>query len=200
MSQNQITAFFGGSFDPPHPGHLGVASGALRSGKCDTVLWVPAYAPPHKPGRDRIAFEKRFDMVLQMISGVSGMAVSDIEARLALTPSYTILVMEKLEAEISGSLALLIGEDSLAQLHTWHRAKELVEKYVILTYPRSGSEVTKEYLSQFWSEKECEKLLSGMLDGRFFEISSTEIRKKLAKNAQWSDIKELTNKILKNGE
>jgi nicotinic acid mononucleotide adenylyltransferase len=108
--------------------------------------------------------------------------------------------MEKLEAEISGSLALLIGEDSLAQLHTWDRAKELVEKYVILTYPRSGSEVTKEYLSQFWSEKECEKLLSGMLDGRFFEISSTEIRKKLAKNAQWSDIKELTNKILKNGE
>ncbi|MBO5900063.1 MAG: adenylyltransferase/cytidyltransferase family protein, partial [Lentisphaeria bacterium] len=102
MSQNQITAFFGGSFDPPHPGHLGVASGALRSGKCDNVLWVPAYAPSHKPGRDRIAFEQRFDMVLQMISGISGMAVSDIEARLALTPSYTILVMEKLEAEISG--------------------------------------------------------------------------------------------------
>jgi nicotinate-nucleotide adenylyltransferase len=200
MSQNQITAFFGGSFDPPHPGHLGVASGALRSGKCDNVLWVPAYAPPHKPGRDRIAFEQRFDMVLQMISGISGMAVSDIEARLALTPSYTILVMEKLKAEISGSLALLIGEDSLAQLHTWHRAKELVRKYDILTYPRSGSEVTKEYLSQFWSEKECEKLLSGMLDGRLFEISSTEILKKLAENAQWSDIKELTNEIMTNGE
>ena len=200
MSQNRITAFFGGSFDPPHPGHLGVASGAIRSGKCDRVLWVPAYAPPHKPGRDRIPFAKRFDMVLQMIAGVPGMAVSDIEERLALDPSYTILVMEKLEAEISTPLALLIGEDSLAQLHTWHRAKELVEKYLILTYPRSGSGVDRKYLEQFWSEKECEKLLSGILDGKFFEISSTEIRKKLAKDAQWSDIKEVTNKILKNGE
>lgn len=200
MPRERITAFFGGSFDPPHPGHLGVASGALKSGKCDTVLWVPAYAPPHKPGRDRIAFEKRFDMVLQMISGSAGMAVSDIEARLALDPSYAILVMEKLESEVSGSLALLIGEDSLAQLHTWHRAEELVAKYDILTYPRSGIRVTEEYLAQFWNQKECQKLLSGMLDGKFFEISSTEIRKKLAKNAQWSDIKELTNKIMTNGE
>lgn len=200
MSEKKVTAFFGGSFDPPHPGHLGVAHGALNSGKCDMVLWVPAYAPPHKPGRDRMPFTSRFDMVLEMISGIPGMAISDIEARLELDPSYTISILEKLEKEIEGTLALLIGGDSLAQLHTWHRAKELVGRYMILTYPRSGSRVTKEYLSQFWSEKECEKLLSGMLDGKFFEISSTEIRKKLAKNAGWSDIKELTNKILNNGE
>ena len=200
MSEKSVIAFFGGSFDPPHPGHLGVAQGALNSGRCDKVLWVPAYAPPHKPGHDRMPFDARFDMVLDMISGNPDMAVSDIEARLELSPSYTISILEKLSREIDGTLALLIGEDSLTQLHTWYRAKELVEKYEILTYPRSGCRATKEYLEQYWNGKECQKLLSGMLDGRFFEISSTEIRKKLAKNAQWSDIKELTNEIMTNGE
>ena len=192
MSENTVTAFFGGSFDPPHPGHLGVAQGALNSGKCDRVLWVPAYAPPHKPGRDRMPFAARFDMVLEMISGIPCMAVSDIEARLELDPSYTISILEKLEKEIEGTLALLIGEDSLAQLHTWYRAKELVERYLILTYPRTGCRATKEYLSQFWSEKECEKLLSGMLDGKFFEISSTNLRFSMEKSDKWDNIISMT--------
>lgn len=195
MTKRRITAFFGGSFDPPHPGHFGVASGALDSGRCDRVLWVPAYAPPHKQGKERMPFERRFEMVEMMIAGVGGMECSDIEHRLALDPSYTISVLEKLSEETPDELALLIGDDSLARLHTWHRAHELVEKYLVLTYPRQGCSL--DHLPEHWSAEECQKLLSGRLDGKFFEISSTEIRKKMAKNAKWSDIKELTEKIMK---
>jgi nicotinate-nucleotide adenylyltransferase len=200
MSDQSVTAFFGGSFDPPHPGHLGVASGALKSGRCSKVLWVPAFDPPHKQGVERRTFAERVEMVSEMISGFDGMEISDIEKRLALAPSYTFKVMESLEKECNSQLALLIGEDSLAQLHTWFKAHELVEKYLILTYPRTGTTVDMAYLEQFWSKEEAQKLLSGMIDGKFFEISSTEIRKLLAKNAKWSDIKELTNKIMNNGE
>ena len=200
MSNESVTAFFGGSFDPPHPGHLGVALGALASGRCGRVLWVPAYSPPHKQGRERSSFEDRSDMVSDMICGFENMELSDIEKQLALEPSYTISVLDGLEKRMSGRLALLIGSDSLAQLHTWHRAHDLVEKYEILTYPRKDACVTEEFLSAFWSKEECRKLLSGVLEGRFFEISSTEIRKKMAKNAKWSDIKELTNIIMGNGE
>ena len=199
MNKKHITAFFGGSFDPPHPGHFGVASGALDSGRCDTVLWVPAYAPPHKQGSERAAFEKRFEMVSNLISGCHGMQISDIERRLALEPSYTIDILEHLQNEIPDKLALLIGEDSLAQLHTWHRAHDLVQHYEILTYPRNGIQADETYLRLYWDREECQKLLSGKLDGKFFEISSTEIRKKMAKNAKWSDIKELT-KIIMDGE
>lgn len=200
MSENQVTAFFGGSFDPPHPGHLGVAQGALNSGRCDRVLWVPAYLPPHKVGKERAPFEARFAMVSDLISGFDGMELSDIEQQLALEPSYTISVMEELAKRVPGRLALLIGSDSLAQLHTWHRAHELVARYEILSYPRKEACVTEEYLAQFWSKEECLKLLSGVLDGKFFEISSTDIRKKMEKNAKWSDIKKLTNILMKNGE
>ena len=196
MSKKNITAFFGGSFDPPHPGHLGVALGALNSGRCSCVLWVPAYAPPHKQGLERAPFETRIRMVSDLIAEQTAMQVSDIEKRLALDPSYTIKVLEHAKAEIDGEIALLIGADSLAQLHTWHCAHELVEEYQILTYPRNTVCVDEEYLKQYWNTSECRKLLSGVLDGKFFEISSTEIRKKMAKNAKWSDIKELTKVIM----
>ena len=200
MKRKNITAFFGGSFDPPHPGHLGVALGALNSGRCDRVLWVPAYAPPHKQNTKRAPFEERMRMVSELTAPYSAMEVSDIEKRLALDPSYTIAVLERAASEIPGEIALLIGEDSLVQLHTWHRAHELAERYEILTYPRNGFAADEKYLAGFWSPEECHKLLSGKLDGKFFEISSTEIRKKMAKNANWSNIKELTKTIMENTE
>ena len=189
MAETHYTAFFGGSFDPPHYGHLGVARGALRSGRCAEVLWVPAFSPPHKQGVERLDFDERMRLVSEMISGEENMAVSDIERRLALEPSYTYSVLSELSRELKHPAALLIGEDSLVQLHTWHKAHELVENYLILTYPRAGSVADWAYLEQFWSLNECEKLLSGRLEGKFFEISSTEIRKKLAKSAKWSNIK-----------
>ena len=184
MTEKQVTAFFGGSFDPPHYGHLGVALGALNSGKCQKVLWVPAFEPPHKQGVERADFEKRAALVKDMIKEFDAMELSDIEKRLALVPSYTYSVMESLEKETDGELALLIGDDSLDQLHTWYRAHELVEKYQILTYPRKGCHADGAYLMQFWNSSECEKLLSGRLEGKFFEISSTEIRKKVGKKHQ----------------
>ena len=197
MSDNNTTAFFGGSFDPPHPGHLGVALGALNSGKCRKILWVPAYAPPHKMNRNRMPFEKRCEMVEKLINDFPDMELSDIEKRLALDPSYTISVLENLAQEISGDIALLIGADSLLQLHTWHRAHELVDAFRILTYPRSKYPVSALKEITFWSSQEQQKLLSGVIEGKFFEISSTIIRKKMAKNAEWSDIKQLTDEIMK---
>ena len=55
--------FFGGSFDPPHIGHLGVARAALASGKCDEVVWFPAADPPHKQNCKRASFDDRMKIV-----------------------------------------------------------------------------------------------------------------------------------------
>ena len=142
-------------------------------------------------------FEKRCEMVEKLINDFPDMELSDIEKRLALDPSYTISVLENLAQEISGDIALLIGADSLLQLHTWHRAHELVDAFRILTYPRSKYPVSALKEITFWSSQEQQKLLSGVIEGKFFEISSTIIRKKMAKNAEWSDIKQLTDEIMK---
>lgn len=179
----KITAFFGGSFDPPHNGHLGAAQGALSSGACSKVIWVPAWSQPHKQGKKAASFEHRMNMVNILIEGHPGLASSDLEARLQLSPSYTAKVLKYFARELPAdeTPALLIGADSLLALHTWYAAKELAEKYLILTYPRPGREITLEALKNFWDEKTAQKLLSGVIKGDFFEISSTGIRNSMAK-------------------
>lgn len=186
------TAFFGGSFDPPHAGHMAVASGALASGKCDQVLWVPAFAPPHKLDRERAPFEHRMKMVELLIDGHPAMRTSDIEARRSVQPSYTIDSLEALKHEGFPDLLLLIGADSLLELHTWKRCRELVKNYPILTYPRRGSEITAAKLAAHWEAEQLRKLLDGVLDGKFFEISSSGIRNSMEKNTFTGNIKEET--------
>jgi nicotinate-nucleotide adenylyltransferase len=75
-------AFFGGSFDPPHTGHLGVARAALSSGKCDEVIWFPSYTPPHKINNKRASFDDRVNMIKIMIAREKGMHVSDFENKI----------------------------------------------------------------------------------------------------------------------
>ena len=198
--QRVLTAFFGGSFDPPHAGHLAVARGALNSGRCAHVMWVPAYAPPHKLDRRRAPFEHRLKMVELLIKNESSMSVSDIEAKIAKRPSYTIDILLELEAQSGIRPALLIGADSLLQLHTWHRAKELAENWQILTYPRKDSPVTMEALQQHWQEKIAGKLFDSIIPGKFFEISSTEIRNSMEKNTITGNIKCMTENIPEIGD
>ena len=77
---------------------------------------------------------------------------------------------------------LLIGADSLLSLHTWHRAEELAEKTDFIVYPRAGSAVTMEKLLKNWKRETAEKLFNAMLEGTFFEISSTEVKNSMEKN------------------
>ena len=183
------TAFYGGSFDPPHSGHLGIAQSALDSGRTNRVLLAPAFDPPHKPGRCRAPFADRFAMVKLLIEGRSGLEACDIENRLRLSPSYTCDVLDALRRERPGErIQLLIGGDSLLALHTWGRAAELAEEYEILTYPRRGETPDAAALSPHWPPRMVEKLIAGLLPGEFFEISSTKIRNDVAKQDEMSHI------------
>lgn len=183
------TAFYGGSFDPPHTGHLGIALAALASGRTDRVLLAPAYDPPHKIGHSRASFADRFAMVKLLAAGNPGLEACGIESRLALSPSYTVDVLDALRRERPGErIQLLIGGDSLLALHTWGRARKLVEEYEILTYPRQGETPDAATLSRHWPPEIVEKLLSGLLPGGFFEISSTGIRNIVAKRPEMRHI------------
>ena len=175
--------FFGGSFDPPHHGHLGIAKAALASGRCDEVVWFPAASPPHKLNARRAPFADRMNMVQLLIKDQPGMSVSDFENHSGLNPSYTIDVLDKLAGETGIRYSLLIGADSLLSLHTWHRAKELVASTGFIIYPRAGAEVSLEKLQDIWGKQTAEKLFSSMLDGTFFEISSTEMKISMEKSS-----------------
>ena len=181
------TVFFGGSFDPPHRGHLAIAAAALDSGMCRSVAWVPAYAPPHKNSH-RAPFADRAAMTRLTISGRKDMYLSGIEEELALSPSYTFDVIAAWVRRHGSVPALLIGADSLLELHNWHRGSELAERCRILTYPRRGYPVSGKALAEHWKPKMVEKLLSGMIHGDFFEISSSELKSAMEKFTATGDI------------
>lgn len=187
MKETEQIAFFGGSFDPPHLGHLAVAEAALRAGACGHVAWVPAYAPPHKRGAGA-AFADRLAMVEATVAGHDAMSANRIEDELKLNPSYTFEILEAWERRFGAAPALLIGEDSLKELHTWHRAAELAERFRIISYPRNGSSVTAAELARVWPERTAEKLFAGVLAGDFFEISSSELKKRMEKFTEAGDI------------
>ncbi|MBO4649503.1 MAG: nicotinate (nicotinamide) nucleotide adenylyltransferase [Lentisphaeria bacterium] len=176
------TAFFGGTFDPVHTGHLALAREVLNQGRADRILFVPAPSPPHKETARISAFEHRLAMVRLAIEGEAGFAWSDLESRRP-GKSYTIDSLAELTADGSfGEVLLLIGADSLRQLHLWYRCHELVRDHGLIVYPRRGEAVSAAELREHWSEAETELLLrSLMVSAPEYPLSSTQIREKVKK-------------------
>lgn len=129
---------FGGSFDPPHEGHLHVAHSARHALSLDSVLWIPAPDPPHK-ARPGTPYIHRLAMTRLAVAGHAGHEVSDIESRLP-SPSYSIHTVEALKAERGAGhdWHLLVGADNWAIFPTWHRHAELMREVTVAVYPRGG--------------------------------------------------------------
>lgn len=191
-------AFFGGTFDPPHNGHLELARHILKLGVTDRVLFVPAYDPPHKLGQEISSFDDRYAMLELLIDDDPGIMISDIERRAALKPSYSVKILNLLEKEFpDDTLQLLIGGDSLDALHTWYKAKEIVAKYEIICYPRKGYEIDRKSLLKHWTSKEIDILLKTILQMPFFDISSTSVRNNITDKTITKNIKENILKYIK---
>ncbi len=175
-------AFFGGTFDPPHLGHTRLAGQVLRHGLTDLVLFVPAWQPPHKTGTRITPFGQRLAMLNLAVEGKRGFAVSDIEAQLGKSPSYTFEVMAELDREYPGdTFQLMIGADSLEQLHTWHRGRELAVERGLIVYPRPGYMVDEARLRKHWPAEMIPKLLGAVHQFETFDISSTDLRRRIGK-------------------
>ena len=134
-------AFFGGSFDPPHLGHLAVARAARAALGLDTVLFAPVGAQPLKPQGSAAAYKDRLAMTRLAIAGESGFAVSLIDApRPSDAPNFTLETLEKLRAELPASAQLfcLMGADSFFGLRHWHRAAEIPFAAPLIVASRPG--------------------------------------------------------------
>lgn len=134
-------AFFGGSFDPPHLGHLAVARAARDALNLDTVLFAPVGAQPLKPEGSSATFAQRVEMVRLAISGEAGMAVSLADApRADRAPNYTLDTLRRLRAELpaTGELFCLMGADSMANLRSWHGAAEIPFAASLVVASRPG--------------------------------------------------------------
>jgi nicotinate-nucleotide adenylyltransferase len=115
----------GGSFNPPHLGHLVIASDACAQLGLERVLFVPAAAPPHKHVADGVPADVRLEMTRRAVAGDERFAVSAIEIDERL--SYTIDTLTALRvAHADHRLDFIIGSDSLLQFATWHRPRAIL--------------------------------------------------------------------------
>lgn len=185
---NKIIAVFGGTFDPPHNGHVGIAGDVISSGAARKVIFVPAFRPPHKPDSPVSGFNVRMDMLKLATNGNDKFEISDIESR-RTGPSFTFDTLLEFSRLRPGSeIKLLIGSDSLKLLHTWHRAEELVQNWRLLVYPRKGYMPSMEELCLNWSDEVAEKLLGYILPMPFHDFASTDIRGKIIKGEDVGDL------------
>lgn len=143
MARTLRIGIFGGSFDPPHIGHLMIAEFARLELALDTVFLVPAYRPPHKKGNHPSTAQDRLAMARLSVRGNRALKVSDLELR-RKGVSYTLDTVKAFRKRFPKALLFLIlGGDSLRQFHLWKSPEKILREVTIAVYrrPRSGRKI-----------------------------------------------------------
>jgi nicotinate-nucleotide adenylyltransferase len=165
----------GGSFDPPHIGHLAVASEACAALSLDHVLFVIAAAPPHKGAASRTAPATRLELTRLAAAGDPRFSASDIEMDRGLV--FTTDTLRALLAEDPArDLVFILGSDSLLQIGTWHEPEELFRLSEVAVAPRPGDrpEAVAAAAARWGGSR------ATILEMPLFGVSSSEIRTRVA--------------------
>jgi len=173
---------YGGSFDPIHHGHLISARSLAERLDLERVLLIPAARPPHKPNVRLAPIDHRLAMARLAVEHDPLFDVLDIEARRD-GPSYTIDTVDQLRASFGPDTKLFwfIGGDSLPELPTWHRVRELVQRVQIVTATRPGWQSPDVgVLARAVGASAAKALLDHCISTPSIGISATRIRSRCA--------------------
>jgi nicotinate-nucleotide adenylyltransferase len=198
-------ALFGGSFDPPHQGHVALARLAIDRLHLDHVLMAPVGSQPLKQtSQPPASFEDRVEMVRLAIAGEPGLEASLIDApRSDNRPNYTIHTIKRLKSELhpNDQLFCLMGADSFLTIGRWYRASELLMSCDFIVASRPGFDLSRiaaalpeniALASEENQDNDTQNLVIGLRStdherSRLYllpdlaeEVSATEIRTELA--------------------
>ena len=164
---------FGGSFDPIHIGHAIIAQHIISCGAVDRLWFMVSPVNPLKVGKMRqVADTDRLRMVEMVSHPMDGMETSAFEFTMP-RPSYTIDTLNALQAKFpDDDFYLVIGGDNWEVFSKWRNSDEILARYHLLVYPRLGYQVNIP-------DELKERVI--LVDAPIIELSSTEIRERLAK-------------------
>ncbi len=169
---------FGGTFDPPHLGHLILASEARTQLRLTRLLWALTLVPPHKLDQPISSLEDRLKMLRLAVADEPAFEVSQVDIHRP-GPHYTVDTLKLLADENPGAtLVLLLGGDSLHDLAIWHRPRDLVaacDEIGVMRRPDIPIDLSS-------LEKEIPGLTAKVrfVNAPLLEIASHEIRKRVA--------------------
>jgi nicotinate-nucleotide adenylyltransferase len=183
-------ALFGGTFDPIHLGHTTVASDAAKRIGAEKVIFIPAKRSPLKGFLPKANDAQRLQMISLAISEEKSFEVSDCELQKP-APSYTLETVKQFQAEYGSETLIhwLLGADSVDDLAYWLGVDELVDTCNLTTMYRAGCEAPDfAKFEALWGTKRVEKLQQNIVQTPLIDISSTEIRERLAAGLDVTDM------------
>jgi len=168
---------FGGTFDPPHLGHMILAAEAFHSLSLDRIFWILTPQSPLKDERTISSVQQRRELVLAALQNVPEFELSQVDI-LRDPPYYAVDTVKILKREYPGTdFIYLMGGDSLRDLPAWHDPNQFVQELSGLgVYRRPGSQPDLEIL-----EKLCPgiKTKTTIFQAPQIEISAADIRQRI---------------------
>lgn len=160
---------FGGLFDPPHLGHLEIASAAYNAIKPEILIWIPSKSPPHRNVSDITSCDVRFEMLKWWLKDYSEFAVSDIEIS-ENHSGYSCETIERYVQIYPGKKSyFLIGTDEAKNFNLWKEHDKILKQTTIV--------IGRRYRDLDIPLEVKENVV--FLDNSICEVSSSEVRRRL---------------------
>ena len=171
---------FGGTFNPPHVGHLLAAEEVKNTLGLDRVLFVPDAQPPHKDMPEGSPSPRqRLELVQRAVEGLPWAEVSEMELS-RQGKSYTADTLAILKEQYpAAELYLITGTDMFLTLHNWYRPEEICKYAVIVGMGRAADDRREEFQIQKQNLESKFGARVELVENRFVEISSTKVRRLL---------------------
>ena len=168
-------ALFGGSFNPPHIGHLRVANAAARQFQLDEIRWIPNHVSPDKKLTPTINATHRLEMTKLLVADHPLFSVWDIEI-VRGGDSFTVDTLNTAWTEDPEiDWYLLLGEDAYASFDSWREPNTIRELAQIIVYPRNpGTQIVPDDVF--------------LLQGDFIDIASSKIRELISRGAPLTEL------------
>ena len=169
---------YGGTFSPPHTGHIAAARAFAEQMELDELLIIPAAIPPHKQVDDPVDPSLRLSMCELAFGDINGARVSDMEITRG-GKSYTVLTLRELEAE-DRELFLLCGTDMILTLDEWFAPEEIFERCTPVGIRRecdAGKSKAIEKKLRLYRERFGKEI--PFIESQAVVISSSELRSRL---------------------
>jgi len=171
---------YGGSFNPVHFGHVGLAKWVIEHTDLDELWLLVSPNNPLKPAGILAPEEERLAGVREAIQDIPGLRASDFEFSLP-RPSYTANTLRELRKKYPDyEFTLIIGEDNIAIFNQWREYEYILANFRIFVYPRRGDQSGEAYLSAQRSIRHEAKVVKEIVflkDAPLFDISSSSIRR-----------------------
>ncbi len=194
-------AFYGGSFDPVHTGHLAIARELVKKFRLDEFVFVPAFHAPHKPDRKPVSEYHRYAMLALATNDDAELRVSRMEMELPSRP-YTVETLTRLKEQMPKErLFFVMGADSWQDILTWREWEKVLLMVDQIVVTRPGYEIGFDHVTDAVRERivdlrgndaavtpEASEQKIFVTDAVRMDISATEIRRQISIHEdEWKD-------------